>query len=410
MSLPRVCILLLDSLGIGASLDADRYGDELADTFGHIVEACRAGAADRQGLRSGPLHIPNLARHGMYHAAIASSGADLYDLSTLPQPEGYFGYAVEQSLGKDTPSGHWEIAGVPVMFPWGYFPAETPCFPPELIQALIQQGQLPGVLGQTHASGTDIIESLGEEHIRTGCPILYTSADSVFQIAAHEEHFGLERLYNLCELARKLVDPLHIGRVIARPFVGEPHAFKRTGNRKDYATPPPKLTLLDHLSQTGRDVIAIGKVSDIFAHQGMTQTIKADGNMALFDATLDALRTAKPGSLIFSNFVDFDSSFGHRRDTAGYAHALEVFDARLPEMEALLHANDWIVIAADHGCDPTLPGSDHTREHIPVLVFGPQTPSQFIGRRDTFADIGQSIAMHLGIEPLDFGNSFKIET
>lgn len=410
MSLPRVCILLLDSLGIGASLDADLYGDEQADTFGHIVEACRAGAADQQGIRSGPLHIPNLARHGIYHAAIASSGTDLYDLSTLAQPKGYFGYAVEQSLGKDTPSGHWEIAGVPVMFPWGYFPAENPCFPPELINTLIQQGQLPGVLGQIHASGTDIIEALGEEHIRSGCPILYTSADSVFQIAAHEEHFGLERLYDLCELARKLVDPLHIGRVIARPFVGEPHAFKRTGNRKDYATPPPKLTLLDHLSQAGRDVIAIGKVSDIFAHQGMTQTIKADGNMALFDATLNALRTAKPGSLIFSNFVDFDSSFGHRRDTAGYAHALEVFDARLPEIEALLHTNDWIVIAADHGCDPTLPGSDHTREHIPVLVFGPQTPSQFIGRRDTFADIGQSIATHLGIEPLDFGNSFKIET
>ncbi|MCX7090220.1 MAG: phosphopentomutase [Legionellales bacterium] len=406
MTLPSVCILVLDSLGIGASLDAESYGDTKANTFGHIVEACRAGRADKAGLRSGPLHIPNLARRGLYHAAIASSGVDLYDLATLPQPQGYFGYAVEQSLGKDTPSGHWEIAGVPALFPWGYFPQETPCFPPDLIQAFIQQGKIPGVLGQTHASGTEIINEYGAEHIQTGCPIVYTSADSVFQIAAHEQHFGLERLYALCELARTLVDPLLIGRVIARPFVGEAPHFKRTGNRKDYATPPPKPTLLDHLCHAGRDVISIGKISDIFAHCGITQAIKADGNMALFDATLAAVRTAKPGSLIFSNFVDFDSSYGHRRDTTGYAHALEEFDARLPELDAVLGQNDWLVITADHGCDPTQPGSDHTREHIPVLVYGPSTPSQFVGRRDTFADIGQSIAEHLGIAPLDFGNSF----
>lgn len=406
MTLPRVCILVLDSLGIGASLDAHAYGDEHANTFGHIVEACRKGQADQAGLRSGPLHIPNLARRGLYHAAIASSGENLYDLSTLSDPESYFGYAVEQSLGKDTPSGHWEIAGVPVMFPWGYFPQETPCFPADLIQALIQQGNIPGVLGQTHASGTDIIAALGAEHIRSGCPIVYTSADSVFQIAAHEQHFGLDRLYALCELARILVDPLHIGRVIARPFIGEAPSFKRTGNRRDYAIPPPKPTLLDQLVTVGRDVLAIGKVSDIFAHQGITQSIKADGNAAIFDATLAAMRQAQPGSLIFSNFVDFDSSYGHRRDTIGYAKALEEFDARLPELDAILQPNDWIVITADHGCDPTLPGSDHSREHIPVLVFGPQVPSQFIGRRDTFADIGQSIASHLRIDPLDFGHSF----
>lgn len=406
MTLPRVCILVLDSLGIGASLDAAAYGDEHANTFGHIVEACRAGQADQAGLRSGPLRIPNLAKRGLYHAAVASSGSAVYDLSTLSQPTGLFGYAVEQSLGKDTPSGHWEIAGVPVMFPWGYFPQETPCFPEALMQALIKEGQIPGVLGQTHASGTDIIAELGAEHIRSGHPIVYTSADSVLQIAAHETHFGLDRLYALCEIARNLVDPLHIGRVIARPFVGEASPFKRTGNRRDYSSPPPQPTLLDKLVQAERDVLAIGKVSDIFAHQGISQSIKADGNSALFDATLATLRTAPPGSLIFSNFVDFDSSYGHRRDTIGYAHALEEFDARLPELDTVLQENDWIVITADHGCDPTLPGSDHTREHIPVLVYGPNTPSQFIGRRDTFADIGQSIAQHLGIDPLDFGNSF----
>ena len=407
MTLPRVCILVLDSLGIGASLDAKAYGDEQANTFGHIVEACRAGKADQADLRSGPLHIPNLAKRGLYHAAIASSGSALYDLSTLPPPAGYFGYAVEQSLGKDTPSGHWEIAGVPVMYPWGYFPQEKPCFPQTLIQMLIEQGQIPGVLGQIHASGTEIITELGAEHIRSGYPIVYTSGDSVFQIAAHETHFGLDRLYALCELARTLVDPLHIGRVIARPFVGESApTFKRTGNRRDYASPPPQPTLLDKLVQANRDVLAIGKVSDIFAHQGISQSIKADGNSALFDATLAALRDAAPGSLIFSNFVDFDSSYGHRRDTIGYANALEELDARLPELDGVLQENDWIVITADHGCDPTLPGSDHTREHIPVLVYGPNTPSQFIGRRDTFADIGQSIAQHLGIDPLDFGNSF----
>lgn len=405
-ALPRVCILLMDSLGIGASLDAAAYGDEDANTFAHIVAACREGRADRAGLRAGPLNIPHLAKRGLYHAAVASSGLAVYDLAKLEAPKGYFGYAVEQSLGKDTPSGHWELAGVPVMEPWGYFPKETPCFPSNLIQDLIKQGNLPGVLGETHASGTDIIEALGEEHIRSGKPIVYTSADSVLQIAAHESYFGLDRLYDLCLIARQLVDPLKIGRVIARPFLGEHQAFKRTGNRRDYAMPPPKPTLLDRLCQAGREVIAVGKVSDIFAHQGVTQYVKADGNMALFDATITALKNAPPGSLTFTNFVDFDSSYGHRRDTIGYAHALEAFDTRMPELEAVLHPQDWVVIAADHGCDPTLPGSDHTREHIPVLVFGPQCSSNFIGRRDTFADIGQSIAQYLQIEPLQHGNSF----
>ncbi len=406
MTLGRVCVLLMDSLGIGASLDAPAYGDAGANTFGHIVEACNNGQCDKTGLRQGSLTIPHLAQMGLYHAAMASSGFKMIDLETCPTPTGLYGYAVEQSLGKDTPSGHWELAGVPVMSPWGYFPDQSSCFPQELIETLIKQGQLSGILGEKHASGTDIITELGEEHCLTNKPIVYTSADSVLQIAAHEEHFGLQRLYDLCEVARKLVDKYQVGRVIARPFLGEKGAFYRTANRRDYSTLPPSKTLLDNLKDAGREVFAIGKTADIFAHQGMTQTIKADGNMALFDATLDALKTAPAGSLIFTNFVDFDSSYGHRRDITGYAHALEQFDARLPALNQLLHANDIVVIVADHGCDPTFPGSDHTREHIPVLVSGPNLQSQFIGRRDTFADVGQSIAEHLGISPLLHGVSF----
>ena len=402
----RACVLLMDSFGIGASLDAGRYGDEGANTFAHIHLACEQGLADLAGVRQGPLNIPNLTALGLYQAALASSAATLIDLTTIPEPTGYYGYAVEQSLGKDTPSGHWELAGVPVTFEWGYFPEKTPCFPAELIQEFIKQSKVPGVLGEKHASGTEIIEELGAEHIKTGRPIVYTSADSVFQIAAHEETFGLKRLYEICEIARELVDKYNVGRVIARPFTGEPGAFRRTAHRKDYSTLPPAPTLLDLLQAKGQEVIAIGKTADIFAHQGITQTIKADGNMALFDATLVALKTAPAGSLIFTNFVDFDSSYGHRRNVAGYAHALEVFDARLPELQAQLKDDDLVFIAADHGCDPTFPGSDHTREHIPVLVFGPKAVNRFIGRRDTFADVGQSIAQHLGIEPLLHGISF----
>ncbi len=352
------------------------------------------------------MYIPNLTRLGLYHAAVASSGVKLLDLATLEIPCGYYGYAVEQSLGKDTPSGHWELAGVPVTFEWGYFPNTEHCFPKELIDEFIKLTGVPGVLGQKHSSGTTIIEELGDEHLQTGKPIVYTSADSVFQIAAHELQFGLQRLYEICEIARKLVDKYQIGRVIARPFIGASGAFKRTGNRRDYATLPPQLTLLDFLKEAGREVIAIGKIDDIYAHQGITQSVKADGNMALFDATLSALQTAPSGSLVFTNFVDFDSSFGHRRDITGYAHSLEEFDARMPELLAVLKPNDIVVIAADHGCDPSFPGSDHTREHIPVLVFGQALTSKFIGRRDTFADIGQSIAEHLDIAPLLHGISF----
>jgi len=402
----RVCILLMDSFGIGASDDAARYHDEGANTFGHILEACQKGNANQTGLRQGPLKLPNLARFGLYHAAIASSGIPWVDLSTFREPEGLYGYAVEQSFGKDTPSGHWELAGVPVLYDWGYFPTTEPCFPAVLIDAFIRRGKLPGVLGQKHASGTEIIQELGDLHCQTGKPIVYTSGDSVFQIAAHEETFGLERLYALCEVARELVDEYHIGRVIARPFKGKQGQYQRTGNRQDYATPPPEPTLLDYLKQAGHSVIAIGKVADIFAHQGITHTLKADGNDALFDETIRTMQTAPDASLVFTNFVDFDSSYGHRRDVTGYASALELFDARLPELEAVLKPGDVVIITADHGCDPTLPGSYHTREHIPVLAFGPDLKNQFIGRRDTFADVGQSIAEYLGIASLSWGISF----
>lgn len=401
----RVCILLLDSLGIGASLDAHNYGDEGANTFANIYAAC----VDKDGCSSGhrgPLQLPHLERLGLYHSVLSSSGIALIDFSNAPVPAGYFGYAVEQSVGKDTPSGHWELAGTPVFSEWTYFPETEPCFPPKLIEDFIEAAALPGVLGLKHASGVTIIEEFGEEHIKTGKLIVYTSADSVFQIAAHESYFGLERLYEVSAIARKLVDPYQVGRVIARPFIGEAGNFKRTANRRDYATLPPGLTLLDHLKAAGREVIAIGKISDIFAHQGITRTVKGDGNMALFDETLKALKTAPEGSLIFTNFVDFDSSYGHRRDIYGYANALEAFDRRLPELYAELGPEDMVIITADHGCDPTFPGSDHTREHVPVLAFGPNISSSFIGRRDSFADIGQTIAEYLNISPLSYGISF----
>lgn len=404
--LKRVCILLMDSFGIGASLDASHYGDKGANTFIHIYEACNRGECDIRGIRQGPLILPNLTKLGLYHAAVSSSGSSCFNLATLQEPKSYYGYAVEQSLGKDTPSGHWELAGVPVTFEWGYFPNKPHCFPKKLIETFIKQAGLLGVLGEKHASGTTILDELGEEHVRTGKPIVYTSADSVFQIAAHEEIFGLQHLYEICEIARHLVDEYQIGRVIARPFIGDPGSFKRTGNRKDYATLPPDKTLLDYLKAAGREVIAIGKISDIYAHQGITQTIKADGNMALFDATLAAIKTAPEGSLVFTNFVDFDSSYGHRRDVAGYAEALEQFDARLTELDALLRPGDLVLITADHGCDPTFSGSDHTREHVPVLAYGPNLKGGFIGRRDSFADIGQSLAEYLEIAPLSKGISF----
>ena len=396
----RAIWLVLDSLGVGAAPDAADYGDAGADTFGHIAAACAAASR-------GPLRIPNLSRLGLPQAHAAAHGRAAPGFEVMPAPEGVWGHAVERACGKDTPSGHWETAGVVLTQPFGLFEQPENSFPEPLLQALVEQGGLPGVLGNCHASGTEILQRLGEEHVRSGRPIVYTSADSVFQIAAHEQAFGLERLYRICELARRLLAPYNIGRVIARPFEGATAAdFKRTGHRRDYALPPPAPTLFDAVQAAGGEVISVGKIADIFAHRGISRGVSAYGHDALFDATLTALSEAGAGSLIATNFVDFDSVYGHRRDVFGYAAALEAFDARLPELLSELRAGDLLVLSADHGCDPTTAGSDHTRECIPVLGYGPGLAPRALGRRDSFADIGQSMASHLDLPPLAAGRSF----
>ena len=396
----RAIVLVLDSFGIGATADAERFGDAGSDTFGHIAEL-RAASAD------GPLQLPNLARLGLFHASRDSTGSFPAGAPNGTDIIGAYGYAEELSSGKDTPSGHWEIAGVPVLFDWGYFTEKTNTFPQELLDALVERADLPGYLGNCHSSGTTIIAELGDEHVRTGKPIFYTSADSVFQIACHEEAFGLQRLYDLCDIARELVDEYSIGRVIARPFVGDgPDTYARTGNRRDLTTPPHADTVLDKLVAAGGEVISVGKIADIYAHKGITKKVKASGNAALFDATLEELRQAPDRSIIFTNFVDFDMLYGHRRNVDGYGKALEYFDARLPELLELMEDDDIVILCADHGCDPTWQGTDHTREHIPVLAYGAQIEPGPIGKRETFADIGQSLALFFGLTPTDYGKSF----
>jgi phosphopentomutase len=395
----RALLIVLDSVGIGASADAASYGDAGADTLGHVAEWF-AGMGT-------PFALPNLAALGLGEAARHSTGRVPPGLEAQAAPSSRFGYGVETSRGKDTPSGHWEMAGVPVTFDWGYFPTTIPCFPPELTEAIIRKGHLPGILGDRHASGTEIIAELGEEHVRTAKPILYTSADSVLQIAAHEEAFGLERLYDLCRIARHLCDPLGIGRVIARPFTGSsPADFIRTGNRRDYSVPPPAPTILAIAADAGRQVVTIGKIGDIFAHVGTGEEIKANGNAAIGAATLAALASLGDGGLLMANFIDFDSLYGHRRDPEGYGRALMAFDAWLPSLQARLRSGDLAVITADHGCDPTFRGSDHTREHVPILAFGPGQPAGPIGRRETFADIAATIAAHLDLSAPPAGHRF----
>ncbi|WP_264046382.1 phosphopentomutase [Methylobacterium flocculans] len=403
----RALLIVLDSVGIGGAPDAEAYGDAGADTLGHIAQACAEGRGDRPGLRAGPLSLPNLAGLGLGLAAQGATGLVPPGLAIRQPPDGAYGHAVEQAAGKDTPSGHWEIAGVPVRTPWGYFPVTVPTFPVALTEALVAQAGLPGILGDCHAAGTAIIERLGDEHIRTGRPICYTSADSVFQIAAHEDHFGLDRLYATCRIARGLCDPYRVGRVIARPFVGDAgHGFRRTANRKDYAVEPPGRTLLDVLAEAGRAVVSVGKIGDIFAHRATGREIKPAGNAACLDAALDAFATLSDGGLVFLNLVDFDTEYGHRRDVPGYAAELEAFDARLPGIRAVLRAGDLCLITADHGNDPTWTGTEHTREQVPVLAFGPDLASRSIGRRESFADIGATLARHLGLAPLEAGTSW----
>ena len=393
----RAFILLLDSFGLGATPDAVQYGDVGANTFGHI-----AAWAAEQGT---PMQLPNLERLGLAAAAHLATGEWAAGFAQRDGFSGAYGVARERSTGKDTQSGHWEIAGVPVTFDWGYFPRTVPSFPLELTDELQRQTGVAGWLGNCHASGTEIINLYGDEHVATGKVIIYTSADSVMQIAAHEEHFGLERLYAVCEAAYQLVKPYNIGRVIARPFTGSNGNYKRTSNRHDYAVPPPSKTLLDHVKDEGGEVIALGKISDIFATQGISRVVKGVDNMALFEALLKTADEVGDKSLTFVNFVDFDQAFGHRRDVTGYSNALHEMDARLPEFIARMQEGDVAVITADHGCDPTWPGSDHTREHIPMIFFGPGVKPQQLPVSESFSDIGQTLAHHLGVPPLSNGNN-----
>jgi len=403
----RAFLFVLDSVGIGGARDAEAFGDAGSNTVGHILERAEAGEADKEGLREGPLDLPNMAELGLFHALDAASHHPMAAGMEADRLTGFWGACDEVSNGKDTPSGHWEMAGVPVRFDWGYFPDEIPCFPQDLLDRIYKDAGLEGSLGNKHASGTEIIKELGEEHVETGLPIFYTSADSVFQIAAHEEAFGLERLYELCEIVRGHVDALNIGRVIARPFVGTTaEDFERTGNRRDYSVLPPEPTLLDRLTEDGGRVLAVGKIGDIFAHQGITKLRKATGNPALFEATLAAMDDAGDRDLVFTNFVDFDMLYGHRRNVPGYAAALEEFDRLLPEAMAKLEPGDLMIITADHGCDPTWRGTDHTRERVPVIGFGPGMAAASIGIRATYADIGETIAEHLGLKPGKHGTSF----
>jgi len=395
----KALILMADSVGIGAAPDAADFGDVGANTLAHLLAEYHTQTGDK-------LSLPNLSRMGLIDACEAA-GKEPCIISDRQAPIAAWGYAKELSTGKDTPSGHWEMAGVPVLFDWGYFPKEVPTFPQELIDEIIKRSGIPGILGNCHASGTTILEQLGEEHIKTGKPICYTSADSIFQIAAHEEHFGLDKLLELCEITRELVNEYNIGRVIARPFLGDKSDnFARTGNRRDYSVLPPSPTVLDKLTDAGTHVVSIGKIADIYAHQGISEKHKAPGLMNLLEKTKQVFKEAKDNTLVFTNLVDFDEKFGHRRDAIGYAKALNQFDQYLPQILDELEQGDLLIITADHGCDPTWPGTEHTREHVPVLAYTKGMKPYALGQRETFADMGQTIAQWFDISKLNYGESF----
>ena len=389
----RAFLIVMDSVGIGGAPDADCYSnaglpDTGANTLAHIAQAR-------------PLAMPNLDRLGLGAAIRLASAVAAPGLGAAPQ--GLWGAATEVSRGKDTPSGHWEIAGVPVPWDWHYFPDTRPSFPPDLSAAIARAAGTGGILGDEHASGTEIIERLGAEHLRTGWPICYTSQDSVLQIAAHEDAFGLERLYRLCRDVAALVHPMRVGRVIARPFVGTAGDFRRTPNRRDYAIAPPGTTILDAAQAAGRATHAIGKIGDIFSHRGIDHLHKGKSDADLAGHLIRLADEAEPGSLTFANFVEFDSLYGHRRDIAGYAAALEWFDGVAGQVMARLRPGDLAIFTADHGNDPSWRGTDHTRERVPVLGWGyGLRPVGLVG----FADIGASVAAHLGLSPLGPGVSF----
>jgi phosphopentomutase len=387
--MPRAFLFILDSFGIGNAPDAAAFGDDGANTFLHI--------ADRM-----PLYLPHMASLGLGLAAQSAGGRNPFPDAKLL---GCWGHAREVSQGKDTITGHWEIAGVPVPFAWHYYPDTAHSFPQSLLDEIIKRAKLPGLLCGTHASGTKVIEDFGDEHVRSGKPIIYTSADSVIQIAAHETHFGLQRLYDVCKVARDLTYELKVGRVIARPFLGESaKTYERTGNRKDYAVTPPSPTLLQIASDAGRHVISVGKIGDIYGHVGTGDEVKVSGNAAMMGRVIELMPTLKDGGFLMTNFVDFDTLYGHRRDPIGYGTLLEAFDRELPDVLAQLREGDVLILTADHGNDPTWKGTEHTREQIPIMIHGRGTGN--VGQRQSFADIGQSIASHLKLQRLAAGTSF----
>lgn len=395
----RAFLIVMDSVGAGGAPDAADFGDAGANTLGHIAQACAAGRADLG--RSGLLRMPNLGALGLGAAIELSSGLRAPGLGAVPQ--GRWGAATEVSRGKDTPSGHWELAGVPVPWDWTYFPDTVPAFPPELVARVCKLAGTEGILGNCHASGVPIIAAHCEEHLRTGWPICYTSADSVFQIAAHEEAFGLDRLLKLCADLAPHLHAMKVGRVIARPFTGGCGDFRRTANRKDFAVAPPAPTLLDWAQGAGRATHALGKIGDIFSMQGVGKLWKGKSDLDLFEHLDRLAAVAEDGSLTFANFVEFDSLYGHPRDVAGYARALEWFDARAGGFLARLRPGDLAIFTADHGNDPTWRGTEHTRERVPVLCAG--VGAGAIGHCD-FVDVAASVAAHLGLGVQGPGQSF----
>jgi phosphopentomutase len=389
----------MDSVGCGGAPDAAAFGDEGSNTLAHIAEACAEGRAESG--RSGRLRMPNLDGLGLGAAIRLASGAATPGLAA--RPAGLWGAATEVSNGKDTPSGHWELAGVPVPWDWTYFPQTVPAFPDDIVAEVCRLAGVTGILGNCHASGVPIIAEHCEAHLRTGWPICYTSADSVFQIAAHEEAFGLDRLLRLCADLAPMLHERRVGRVIARPFTGTCGDFRRTSNRRDFAIAPPSPTLLDRVAEAGRPTHAIGKIGDIFSMRGVGKLHKGKSDLDLFEHLVRLGAQAEPGSLTFANFVEFDTLYGHPRDVSGYARALEWFDFAVPQFLAMLKHGDLAIFTADHGNDPTWGGTEHTRERVPVVGWG-------VGAREVglcgFVDVGASVAAHLDVAAQGPGRSF----
>jgi phosphopentomutase len=384
----RIILLVLDSVGVGELPDAARYGDEGADTLGNTSR------------RVGGMTLPYLQKYGIGNLTT------ILGVPPAPRPAGAYGKMVEASAGKDTTTGHWEIAGLRVEKPFSLFPDG---FPPEILEPFKQRTGR-GVLGNKPASGTVILDELGDEHRRTGDWIVYTSGDSVFQIAAHEETIPVEELYAGCRVAREILDPHYVGRVIARPFVGTGKgAWKRTYNRKDFSMVPPEATVLDGIAAAGLPVVGIGKIEDIYAGRGITRGVHSEGNVDGLEKTLEAM-AATPRGLIFNNLVDFDMLYGHRNNPEGYYVCLKEFDAFVPRLEAALGPGDLVMITADHGNDPTTVSTDHTREHVPIICFGPTVAAgRDLGTRRTFSDVGATLAAAFGVAPPRHGTSFLSE-